>query len=387
VIFDGAGTTDSTYIGQDGDDDVTFVNVSGTAVASFGDGDNTVSAAALTIGVLVVESGDGDDTATVATSLSTGSVSLDLGNGDNTVNLSLVALAGGEVTIVLGTGDDTVSIATATTANTGTVAMTLGAGTNTLSLANLVDLSGLTISISGLDVIELTSTAAAVTVGSDLLDGESIIIETSGATGTNTSVLSVLIADGVKTFDGSELTISDSVSSYIDGLDITATTLTDDFTIIGSEGDDIITTGAGDDTITGGKGNDVMDAGTGENVYIIGNSDSGKLVTTADYITAFVTGDDTLSLGVAGTSSNYSELVGVNNDTLALTLVDVNALMAAGDTYVFVYGLDVLFPTGGADAADGALFEDTDGDGDADLFVILTGLAAAADFDYSDIVA
>jgi hypothetical protein len=130
-----------------------------------------------------------------------------------------------------------------------------------------------------------------------------------------------------------------------------------------------------------------MDGGIGDNVYIIGDDDSGITVATADVIAAFVTGDDTISLGVAGTSDNYSELVGVNADTLAMTLVDVNALMDAGDTYVFVWGLDVLFPTGGLDGVDGALFEDTDGDGEADIFVILTGLGAAADFDYSDIVA
>ena len=120
-----------------------------------------------------------------------------------------------------------------------------------------------------------------------------------------------------------------------------------------------------------------MDAGTGDNVYIIGDDDTGITLLTADVIAAFVTGADTLSLGAAGSSTNYAEgAADVLTFAAALLAADVLFAADAGD-------LLYAFQT---DGTDGWLFEDTDGDGDADLVTVLTGLTSS-DLISTDIVA
>ncbi len=55
--------------------------------------------------------------------------------------------------------------------------------------------------------------------------------------------------------------------------------------------------------------------------------------------------------------------------------------------FVYMYGLDVLVATGGADGADGALFIDSDLDGDADDMIIIVGGLNATTLAYGDITA
>jgi len=388
VTFAGVTTTDSTYIGQDGDDDVTFVNVAGTAVATFGDGDNTVSAAALTTGVLVVEAGSGDDTATVGTALTTGSITLDLGDGDNTVNLDFAVTfaADGEVTIVTGGGDDTISIGAGTlAADVGSLAITLGAGSNTLELVDGVNLTGLDLSVSGLDVIELTSSNATASVSSDLLDSEAITIKSSGGTGVTTAVLNVELADGVTSFDGSELTISDSTSSYVLGLEITVVTAADDFTVIASDAADEITTGSGDDTITGGDGDDTITGGTGEDTFVFASSVAAN---GADDI-AFTVADDVLDFSalLSGLTLVYEEIA---DDTSGITtaanvivscdtgdsITDLATTVAADATVTATKGLLIL-----SNGTDLFIYYSTNlaADGTETLIATLTGITDAAD--------
>jgi len=411
---------DSTYSGQDGDDTVAFITTTGTATAILGDGDNTVTAAGVlaTTGTVAVTAGSGDNTITItnattgdvvaqlgagdntvtansmttgtlsvvtgagddvvsATAITSGEVDLELGAGANEITLGDVAgvLAGAEISITLGAGADTVEIGAAD-GDSAEISITFGTGTDTLVLTDTADLSDLTLSFTGLEQIEI-ATAGTGTVASSLVDGQSYLIFTSGTAGILTEVLAVEVQDGVTSFDGSSLEIDDTISAGVLGLTVTVVTAADDFTIVGSEGDDTITTGTGDDTITGGLGLDTMDAGTGDNVYIIGDDDSGITLLTADAIAAFVTGADTLSLGAAGSSTNYAEGDDEADFDDSLTAADALFLADAGDLlYVFI-----------TDTTDGFLFEDTDGDGDADVAIVLTGITDAADFAMADIVA
>jgi len=323
---------------------------------------------------LAVIAGAGDDTVS-ATGITSGSATLDLGAGDNEITLG-TNLAAAEISITTGAGDDTITM-DGDAADTADISIALGAGTNRLILAADADLTGYTLSLTGLSEIELAAADDDAVIDSELLDGASVEILSSAAAGTASALLGVNLADGTTSFDGSSLTISDSISTAALGLIVTVDTAADDFTIIGSEGADTITTGTGDDAITGGSGVDTMDGGTGDNVYIIGDDDSGITAATADSIAAFVSGDDTLSLGAAGTSTNYNEATtDVANFAAALTAADALFLADAGD-------LLYAFQT---DGTDGWLFEDTDGDGDSDLVIVLTGVDET-EFAMADIVA
>jgi hypothetical protein len=128
-----------------------------------------------------------------------------------------------------------------------------------------------------------------------------------------------------------------------------------------------------------------MDAGTGDNVYIIGDDDTGITLLTADVIAAFVTGADTLSLGATGSSTTFVASDG--DDDAGTATVFADALIQANVLFDADAG-DLLYAlvSDGATDAQSWLFEDTDGDGDADLVIVLTGLTSS-DLISTDIVA
>lgn len=152
------------------------------------------------------------------------------------------------------------------------------------------------------------------------------------------------------------------------------TTLAGDDQIEGGAGDDTISSGTGDDTVTGGTGTDAITLGGGTNVVVVDDGDSGITAVTADSVTGFVSGTDTLSLGTAGTAANYVEATGTG--AFAACLAAANAAM---DGTVLYYADD--------DGIDTFVFEDSDGDGTADQGIILTGITTGAGFALTDIVA
>ena len=164
--------------------------------------------------------------------------------------------------------------------------------------------------------------------------------------------------------------------------DDTITTLTGDDQIEGGAGDDTIISGLGSDTVTGGTGTDTITiaAGVGEaNVVVVDDGDSGITAVTADSVTGFVSGTDTLSLGTAGvTGTNYGEVAGT---TFTAALATANGAMSTtGEIYYYVDN------SGGANDG-GWLFEDSDADGTADQAIFLQGVNIGAFDGTTDIVA
>jgi hypothetical protein len=349
-----AGTDeDSTYVGQDGDDTVVFDTTTGTATALLGDGDNTVEALAaingagtlavitgsgdntitanaLTTGSLTVISGEGDDVVS-ATGVTSGSVSLDLGAGDNEITLGAALLAAAEISITTGAGDDTITMDGAAVA--ADINIALGTGTNRLILADNANLTDYTLTITGLSEIELDAGDVGAVIDSELLDGTSIEILSSGVVaGALVALLGVELADDTTSFDGSSLTISDSNANGALGLIVTVVTAADDFTIVASEGADTITTGTGDDTITGGAGADTITTGTGDDIVVIGSRAATKggsyagtnLTVEFDAITDFVAADDVIQL--SSTAAAFGTGITLSADTVfeVTALTDVN---------------------------------------------------------------
>jgi hypothetical protein len=373
-------TTVGSYIGGSGDDDVTFTSILGEISAVVGEGDNALVANTLTEGSAYFSAGSGDDTLS-ATGLTTGTIFAELGDGDNEVTLGGV-IDGGEVTIVTGSGDDTITIDGAAT-DVGEITFHFGTGTDRLVLADDADLTDYTLEITGLEEIELAARDVGAELNSALLSGQSYTILSSGAAGTPAARLGVELQAGTSSFDGSSLTISDSIATAVLGLDIDVTTAGTDYTIVGSDGSDLITTGDGDDIITGGAGADTIDGGLGENTYVF-TSGSGS-TTVIDSIAAFVTGTDSLSLGVAGTADNFAADTTTRADGAA-ALVAANIALNGTVQYVFTNDIadaSDLAPNTG----DGLLFIDYDLDGAADQIIALVGLQTAGDVVASDIVA
>ena len=361
-----ATTVASNYVGGAGNDTVIFAQTAGAGVASatavVGNGANSVTANALTTGDLVVIGGTGVDTIS-ATALTAGNVNLNLSDGNNVVTLG-GTLAGATIVVTTGAGTDNVTLTSATHAN-DKVTLTLGDGTDTLNIST--DDSAGTFTVSGLDVIAIGSSDTAAKVNATLLTGQTYKITGDG---TATDHLKVLFsAAGTGNFSG--LVIDNTLSTGLAGLDILGTS--GNQTIVGTAGADIIDGNDGTDFITGGIGVDTITAGTGVDTFVYAAGDSGATATTADQITDFTSTADKFSFGIAaGSVTNYGE------DTASDA--DMATGKAAAD--VAMNGTVRYFFTD--DSTDGYLFVDMDGDGTADLGIILLGVT---DMALGDIIA
>jgi Ca2+-binding RTX toxin-like protein len=155
-------------------------------------------------------------------------------------------------------------------------------------------------------------------------------------------------------------------------------------TLAGSVGDDSLSGGADDDTLTGGTGVDVLIGGSGTDTFVFADGDSGATEATADIITDFVTGVDSLSLGGPAGSDGVNYVEGIATD-FATALANANANLAtlntadAGNVQTKLYVFQAV-------GTDGYLFIDSDADGDVDMVVVLDGVddlskISAADID------
>ncbi|MDA8580996.1 hypothetical protein N9K86_02600 [Litoricolaceae bacterium] len=372
---------DSTFIsGNSADDTVTLDTTGGTAYVSFTAGDNTVTSGGVLTGTLVVEGGTGDDDVTL-TAASTGQVVANLGDGDNTFTSADVG-AGITAVVTAGSGDDVVTLDGAA-ADTGEITVDLGTGTNRIDLVADANLSGLTLSLTNVDIIRLaagdtaTFTATDTTpadgtvdapfaghpvLDSDVLDGASYTLQSSGAAGTPAATLGVLLDSSETSFDGSSLVISDSIDNAMKGLVIGHTDNTADYTIVGSDGDDTIFVGAGDDTVTGGEGADTITLSTGEDTVVLASGDSSPTITNGtgtkvdagtmtgiDSVTGFgLAGDDTLDLPVAVVIAADTAGTDGTNSTAGHTGLALEAFI---ESHAIVDGLVTFDDTGTYTAA------------------------------------
>ncbi len=230
------------------------------------------------------------------------------------------------------------------------------------------DLSWLTPNFSAGNLTSITITDPDVTSGTFTL---SYTLSDGTDTDIGTITLTVLATgNGTQTIvlDGNDF-------SYIDGQNA-VDTLDGDLVLAGNAGIDTFFGGAGDDVMTGGAGADVMTGNGGADTFVIGDTDSGITLATADRITDFATTADKLKLGLVGDATadtgNYVEAGSVvTNFAAALTaanaaLATLGGTSGAAELYAFQF-----------DATNGYLFNDIDGDGDADQVIVLTGITNA----------
>jgi len=369
-----ATTFDVEYTGGEDTDTIGMAQTAGDSTVLLGNGANTYTNTTLTDGTAVVLGGAGVDTITVTATDSgadTANVVIQSGGGADDVTL---ALAGADETadLNLGDGNDTLTIGNATSAG-DTLVVEGGAGTDTIDL-NGKDISLGSITLSGIEVIH-DSTGAGV-VDAALLDGESFTIKGDGSIST---LLDVTVGTA-GTYDFSGLVLDATLADGIGGLDITGAAGND--TIIATTGSDTISGGAGTNTITGGEGADSMTS-AGTDTFVIASGDSGKTATTVDSITTFATTVDKISIGLAGSATNYLE---VDTATVAVNTVSV-AVTAAEAVFDGTVKFAFIYDTDATNAEDGFLVYDSNGDSTADMVIQLVALDAAADFAFGDITA
>jgi len=286
VVF--AGTSHETFFSStsDSDESVTFTTDTGTSSATFnGAGTNTVTATAITTGAVTVVDGEGDAvvTATIVGGASTGEGSFILGNGENELTLDLTdngANAGSaEISAVAGSGDDSVTL-TVDADNLGSVAkevtIDLGTGTNTVDLSGNADgaiMGDITWTVSG--VSEYAFGSAFTTNLSDTVIAKELLDEVTTEVSGDGTVADLVTVEtlGVETFDASNVTVNQTLTKGLGGLQIIGTTGVQ--TITGSNGNDSIDGTGGADNLTGGSGNDSFVFSTAAHVNAAAAVDGG----------------------------------------------------------------------------------------------------------------
>jgi Ca2+-binding RTX toxin-like protein len=283
----------------------------------------------------------------------------------------------GNDSLVGGADDDTFNV----TFGTDTIG-DLGTGNDVLNVSN-----GATANASV--AISWAATAATSNNGAVFISLSNMATSVDLSLATGSSGFTVYGGNGSANVIGSAN--DDSVYGWLGddtyaggaGDDTLAGSVGDD-SLSGGADDDIVDGGADDDTLTGGTGVDVLIGGSGTDTFVFANGDSGATEATADIITDFVTGVDSLSLGGPAGSDGVNYVEGIATD-FATALANANANLAtlntadAGNVQTKLYVFQAV-------GTDGYLFIDSDADGDVDMVVVLDGVddlskISAADID------
>lgn len=377
---------ESSVIGQDGDDEVTFDTTTGVAAALMGAGDNTVTLDDITSGSGYVEAGAGDDTFTLS-DVTSATIDANLGAGDNEITFDPGTLAGATINVVTGAGDDTLTISggAITTVAADQIVFSLGEGTNTLDFSgatSAMDLTAGTFTVSGVDVIEFGGAATDVILDGNFLKGQSYTLKGDG---TLTDRVEVDL-DTAGVYDFSDLQIDGTIAKAFGGLNIDGHTGND--TITGTDGTDDINTGNGTNIVDGGLGIDLITLGTGADTVILGKrtafmstSFSGADTdnTNIDLVTGFDAGaEDKIQL--SGAANAYGTGITLTENTI-INVVN----LVGGGTYHNFTELTAAAETEATGVASTSsvlyiyVIEQTDGTlEDATYLIINNGTAAIA---------
>lgn len=235
--------------------------------------------------------------------------------------------------VTSGSGDDTF------TAYNGDFTVVAGGGNDTLNVADTLDLSDDTVSLTGVETLNINSDgdAAADTFSlkSSILDGSSyivkgneaanpdvlaavmdattldlsnLVVDTTTATVTITNTAVNGIAQTIQGSNGADTLTSvgaGNVTMTANGGNDVITTAGGADSIDGGAGDDQIVTGAGNDTITGGEGIDHITGGAGGDTINLTETTSA-----ADEVVFAALTDGSAAGQVSGTFSGYDVITG-----------------------------------------------------------------------------
>lgn len=326
-------------------------------------------ATAITANSLTV-SGNGAVTLTAINSSNLRTVTTGAGNDALTVSAT-----GASLTLNTGDGTNSVTMGASTTAAM-TYTIAAGSGFDTFAVLDGTNVSSGTLAITGFERVRVTEggtgNGSAVTVSSSLLNGQSYIMNSTEPTGDgDITAITVTLGTGVVSGDYSSL-IWDATWGADDTLTVTDTTGAN-ITLTGATDiSNIFTTGSGNDTLTGGDAGDTLDAGNGVNT-INGGAGEDSLTggTGVDTINggddddqiAGGTGNDVLTGGEGAdniTGSTGADSIVLTETTSAADTVDFDATSdgsAVGVASGTFSGFDVI--TGFRTANDTVVFDNT----------------------------
>jgi Ca2+-binding RTX toxin-like protein len=390
INLDGGGTFSVSAGG--GDDQVKILGLANSTL-SLGNGNNTILAQdgnhkittgsgndniTLGAGISTISSGDGDDSVTIATTQNTNNYTINLGagndslqlngnggelarvssssgndqininnirsqitlsSGDNTVNLNNSQLSGESNVINTGAGNDMIAVK-----SNGSNTINVGNGTNQITLSGnssntVTSGSGndviksyagsLTLnSGAGDDVLEITSNEAQDKLTLNLGDGNDTVKIT--ATGAATTIANNY-GDDSYDLTGTQVKLSDTLGNMT--LALNNQQLTNDM--------NTITTGTGNDNISiSSNGSNTINAGNGNNQIILsGNSKDNITSGSGDDVILAGAGDDIINAG----AGNDIIVGGTGNDVLNGS--------SGNDSYIFNKGdgADIIQDTSGND--------------------------------------
>jgi Ca2+-binding RTX toxin-like protein len=276
------------------------------------------------------------------------------GGGTDTFTIDGIAGSTGGFNLTTGAGADTINITANGDGATANITINGEAGTDTLSLANGVNTSVGTISLTSVEVINMSGAGASV--GSSTVSGQSLIIdETNGGN----SVLTVIVEANEVDISGLAFTANmgqagdstiinggaNALSQAFTGSSIidTITGGTGSDVIIGNAGADVLTGGNGDDTINGGAGadaitvsggRDTVTGGTGvDNIIITAGAGS---VNVTDFLAGGAVTDDNFTLtataGIVAANNILDVTAAINAGTVTFTAIAVNTAIGSGAT-------------------------------------------------------
>jgi len=331
----GAGT--STISSGDGDDNVTITTTQNTNnyTINLGAGNDSVQL-----------NGNGGELARVSSSSGNDQININnirsqitLSSGDNTVNLNNSQLSGDNNSISTGAGNDTIAVK-----SNGSNTINVGNGTNQITLSGnssntVTSGSGndviksyagsLTLnSGAGDDVLEITSNEAQDKLTLNLGDGNDTVKIT--ATGAATTIANNY-GDDSYDLTGTQVKLSDTLGNMT--LALNNQQLTNDM--------NTITTGTGNDNISiSSNGSNTINAGNGNNQIILsGNSKDNITSGSGDDVILAGAGDDIINAG----AGNDIIVGGTGNDVLNGS--------SGNDSYIFNKGdgADIIQDTSGND--------------------------------------
>ncbi|VVT12632.1 calcium-binding protein [Erythrobacter sp. EC-HK427] len=300
--------------------------------------------------------------------------------GDDTINGSVgndrIFAGSGNDTIFGGGGNDVID------GNAGADTMTGGAGNDNYFVDNLGDVV-IEFADEGTDFVR---SFVDFTLGENI---ELLRLALTASVGNGNALDNTIVTAGgaatLRGFDGNDNIRGSQFNDIIQGG-------RGNDTINGLSGADTIDGGSGDDEIKGSNGDDIIDGGTG-NDTIFGGKDNDTITGGAGLDTMrgdigadiFVFDDGHFSGLTASTADTITDFDQAENDTIDLSLVD--AILGGGDDAFTFIGSGAFSGTAGEvrfEQSGGVtmIFMDTNGNGNANLAIALTGLINLTEADF-----
>jgi hypothetical protein len=242
------------------------------------------------------------------------------GSAADVITIDGVSGAAAGFSVTGGAGADSVTVTVNGDGGTAIISYDGGTGSDSITLNNTVDISDSTVTLTSVEIIDL---ADAASVSSDLVSGNSFIID--GVNGT-TNDLTVIV--DATTVDLSGLAFTSDASEATDNIVLDGSGNAVSITLTGSSILDNITGGTGSDTIVAGGGADIVIGGTGGDTIDLTESTSA-----ADDVRFTDTGEGS-AVGVATQAfSGYDVITGF---TTTVDDIDHNEAAFAGQALTFV---------------------------------------------------